>query len=159
MSKSNPVHLWRFGRTRALILTICHMENLSHDNLSCGEIYPYDFSPRAPPVVPVSHGPWQTWGMGMMSGVWYVYGGVWRRLGGIWGISRWHLSRSGCLRVSGGMTRSLFQLARISFFQSRDENENLLLSISGLETRTRIKIKTILARMFENTICCLFLDW
>ena len=63
---------------------------------------------------------------------------------------------------------------RISFFQFhvRDENENIFLSIScfetstrilflisGFETRTRIEIKTILARIFGNYIYCLFIDW
>ena len=74
---------------------------------------------------------------------------------------------------------------RISFFQShvRDGNENfsLLIScsrwerefiflnlvlrdenfiflISGFETRTRIEIETILARIFGNYIVCFFID-
>ena len=50
---------------------------------------------------------------------------------------------------------------RIPFFQShvRDENENLFFfSISGFETRTRIEIETILARIFENYIYRSFID-
>ena len=48
----------------------------------------------------------------------------------------------------------------ISFFQSHvwDENENFFLSISCFETRTRIEIETTLARIFENLICCSFID-
>ena len=49
---------------------------------------------------------------------------------------------------------------RISFSQScasRRERE-FLLAISDIETRTRIEIETILARIFENYIYCLFND-
>ena len=63
----------------------------------------------------------------------------------------------------------------ISFFQSRasrreqeclslnlvlrEESENFCLSVFCFQTRTGIEIKTILARIFENEICYLFLDW
>ena len=50
--------------------------------------------------------------------------------------------------------------SRISSFQShasRRERE-FLLSISDIETRTRIEIETILARIFENYIYSLFND-
>ena len=39
-----------------------------------------------------------------------------------------------------------------------DENENFFFSISGFETRTRIEIETILARIFKNYIYCSFID-
>ena len=50
--------------------------------------------------------------------------------------------------------------SRISSFQShasRRERE-FILSISDIETRTRIEIETILARIFGNYIYCLFND-
>ena len=49
---------------------------------------------------------------------------------------------------------------KISHIQSRTSrrDRDLLSSISDFETRTRIEIKTILARIHENLICCLCLD-
>ena len=43
--------------------------------------------------------------------------------------------------------------------QASRRDRDLLSSISDFETRTRIEIKTILARIHENLICCLCLDW
>ena len=78
-----------------------------------------------------------------------------------------------CKRQS--VTRSLFQISRrtreflsfnlmfetrtrISFSQSRASGREFLFSISDIETRTRIELETILARIFGNYIFCLFID-
>ena len=56
----------------------------------------------------------------------------------------------------GMMTRSLFQLSRwereFLFFDLMFRDKNFFLSILGFDTRRRIEIKTISARMFENAI-------
>ena len=59
-------------------------------------------------------------------------------------------------------TRSLFQLSKQerkfpSHVLRQEWNKNLFLSVSGFKTRTRIEIKTIIARMFENIQECNFL--
>ena len=84
----------------------------------------------------------------MKKGIAWVLGQLFKQQGGAW------------LRVW-----------RESYFNSRDGNENFFLliscsrqerefhlSISGFETRTRIEIETILARIFGNSIYCLFID-
>ena len=60
----------------------------------------------------------------------------------------------------GMMTRSLFQLSRwereFLFFDLMFRDKNFFLSILGFDTRRRIEIKTISARMFENAIFACF---
>ena len=60
----------------------------------------------------------------------------------------------------GMMTRSLFQLLRwereFLFFDLMFRDKNFFLSILGFDTRRRIEIKTISARMFKNAIFACF---
>ena len=44
------------------------------------------------------------------------------------------------------------------FLNFQDKNANFFLPVSWFETRTSIEIKTILAIISENEICCSFLD-
>ena len=117
-----------------------------------------------------------------------VYGGKWpswRRTSAAWGLNMncvWCWSHPTLVIFCPqppyqGVTRSLFQFSRrkweflsfnlmietrmrISFSQSRASRREreFRFPISGFETRTRIEIKTILARSFGNYFYCLNFD-